>query len=526
MALDAASHFAVRNAMPIDYIGNHRSFLMKLRNASSFGALRSILDEIIRRDLSLPEGCSVTYELESIEILERLLKPTRPEAAIEAFYKDFVERHGVRPTATEAFHEGYNPRSNSERSWLGFVARMNGLTKAESAAFSKSRVFLERIEKIEVSRSYTIVLLLAMIAAEAIPGAIGIDELVEQIAKLAARYRKLRDDFSVDLNDSKRLRRLVMDNPIRTFMEGQGTDDVSFFRLDGDRFATTFEFDDADSFREVLREILDWRLAQYLSRPLSGDTTLDIVCRVARAGDHPILFLPAAAATAHMEQGPTPIQIDGEAYEALIAKIAIDVIRKPGDQTNKLPDILHQWFGDEAGLPGRGERVRLKVGPSGLEMEALQTPTSQGLEVWGRYLREAIAPAFGLTFSQAIWNAGFVAQDPEIFLLVTLAKGDMNQDHKYVDHFVSDHEFAWQSQNRTKQESKHGQLLRNHKARSQRVHLFIRPTKKTGSKPTPFFYCGEVDFVSWEGEAPISIRWRLRTAVPACLQTLLGVPSQ
>ena len=166
----------------IDYIGNHRSFLMKLRsvaalanrNASSFGALRSILDEIIRRDLSLPEGCSVTYELESIEILERLLKPTRPEAAIEAFYKDFVERHGVRPTATEAFHEGYNPRSNSERSWLGFVARMNGLTKAESAAFSKSRVFLERIEKIEVSRSYTIVLLLAMIAAEAIPGAIGI----------------------------------------------------------------------------------------------------------------------------------------------------------------------------------------------------------------------------------------------------------------------------------------------------------------------------------------------------------------
>jgi hypothetical protein len=232
------------------------------------------------------------------------------------------------------------------------------------------------------------------------------------------------------------------------------------------------------------------------------------------------LFLPAAAATLHLEQGPTLIQIDGEAYEALIAKIAIDVIQKPGDQTNKLPDILHQWFGDEAGLPGRGERVRLKV------MEALQTPASQGLEVWGRYLREAIAPAFGLTFSQAIWNAGFVVQDPEIFLLVTLAKEDMNQDHKYVDHFVSDHEFAWQSQNRTKQESKHGQLLRNHQARSQRVHLFIRPTKKTGSKPTPFFYCGEVDFVSWEGEAPISIRWRLKTAVPANLQTLLGVPSQ
>ena len=103
----------------IDYIGNHRSFLMKLRsvaaladrNASSMGALRSVLDEVRRQELELPEGCSVTYELESIEILESLLKPARPEAALEAFYRDFFERHGVRPTAVEAFHEGFNPRA-------------------------------------------------------------------------------------------------------------------------------------------------------------------------------------------------------------------------------------------------------------------------------------------------------------------------------------------------------------------------------------------------------------------------------
>ena len=142
-----------------------------------------------------------------------------------------------------------------------------------------------------------------------------------------------------------------------------------------------------------------------------------------------------------------------------------------------------------------------------------------------RYLREAIAPAFGLAFSQAIWNAGFVVQDPEVFLLVTLAKEDMNIDHRYVDHFVSDREFTWQSQNRTKRESKHGQILSNHRAQGKRVHLFVRPTKKTGSKPTLFIYCGEVDFVSWEGDAPISITWKLREAVPPRLYDLLGVPS-
>jgi superfamily II DNA or RNA helicase/diadenosine tetraphosphate (Ap4A) HIT family hydrolase len=517
----------------IDYIGNHRSFLMKLRsvaaladrNANSLGALRNILDEVIRHELDLPEGCSVTYELESIRILEDLLRPARPEAALEAFYRDFLERHGVRPTAVEAFHEGFNPRANSERSWLGFVSRMNGLSEAEAAVFSQSHAFLESIEKTEITRSYKIVLLLAMIAADAIPGEIGIDKLVEQVAKLAARYLKIRKDFSVDVDDSKSLRGLIVDNPVRAFVGGQGTGEVSYFRFEGDRLSTTFEASDASSFKELLREILDWRLAQYLSRQDPGDAAADSVCRVSRAGERPILLLPSAAAALHLELGPVRMEVDGATYEALIAKIAINVVRKPGEEINLLPEILRRWFGDDAGLPGRGERVRLKRGPSGFEMEALRTSASQGgLQIWGRYARDAIAPAFGLSFSQAIWNAGFIFQDPEVFLLVTLAKEDMNTEHRYVDHFVSDREFAWQSQNRTTKASKHGQILSNHRAQGKRVHLFVRPTKKTGSKPTPFLYCGEVDFVSWEGDAPISIKWRLRETVPAPLRGVLSVP--
>jgi superfamily II DNA or RNA helicase/HKD family nuclease/diadenosine tetraphosphate (Ap4A) HIT family hydrolase len=517
----------------IDYIGNHRSFLMKLRSVAalaerdtnSIGALRNLLDEIRRQELDLPEGCSVTYELESIAILESLLRPARPEAALEAFYRDFLERHEVRPTAVEAFHEGFNPRGNSERSWLGFVSRMDGLSEAEAVAFSESSAFLESIEKTETTRSYKIVLLLALISADKIPGEIGIDELVEQVAKLAARYLRIREDFSVDVDDSNSLRRLLVDNPIRAFVGGQGTGQVSYFGFESDRLSTTFDTSDVGSFKELLREILDWRLAQYLSRPSSDTATTDIACRVARAGDRPILFLPSAASGLHLELGPAPVQIEGEAYEALIAKIAINVVRKPGEETNLLPEILRRWFGNDAGLPGRGERVRLKRGPSGFEMEALRTSASQGLQIWGRYARDAIAPAFGLTFDQAIWNTGFIVQDPEIFLLVTLAKDDMNAEHRYVDHFVSDREFAWQSQNQTTQASKRGQLLRNHQAQRHRVHLFVRPTKKTGSKPTPFVYCGEIDFISWDGDAPISIKWRLREAVPPTLHGVLSVPS-
>jgi len=67
--------------------------------------------------------------------------------------------------------------------------------------------------------------------------------------------------------------------------------------------------------------------------------------------------------------------------------------------------------------------------------------------------------------------------------------------------------------------------IRDHRQKSARVHLFVRQTKKTGQKATPFTYCGEVDFVSWEGNKPVTVRWRLRERIPASLHANLKVPA-
>lgn len=154
----------------IDYIGNHRCFLMKLRamaalisrSAESKGHLREVLEEIRRETISLPPGCEVTYDLSAVDILQQLLRPSSVETALEAFYRDFEERHGLRPNAVETFHAGINPRSNSEGSWLGFVDRMGGLALEERSVFLAAKDFFVAMEKTETTRSYKIVLLQAL----------------------------------------------------------------------------------------------------------------------------------------------------------------------------------------------------------------------------------------------------------------------------------------------------------------------------------------------------------------------------
>lgn len=52
-------------------------------------------------------------------------------------------------------------------------------------------------------------------------------------------------------------------------------------------------------------------------------------------------------------------------------------------------------------------------------------------------MREKIPVLFGLTFSTAIWNVGYVAKDNHLFLLVTLENKGFTDNFKYTGHFLS-----------------------------------------------------------------------------------------
>src|SRR5690606_26049710 len=80
----------------IDYIGNHRSFLLKARTLLALPAgndrdLAAALERAEAGRLDLPTGCEVTYELEALSIMRTLLRPVRSSNAVDAlraYYED------------------------------------------------------------------------------------------------------------------------------------------------------------------------------------------------------------------------------------------------------------------------------------------------------------------------------------------------------------------------------------------------------------------------------------------------------
>lgn len=501
----------------IDYIGNHRTFLIKQRTLFELGSA----DVEIARTLQLlqagvadlPPGCEVAYELEAVDIINALLR--LKEDAIKAYYEDFRERNGIRPSAVEAFHEGYKPRSARKAygSWFGFIRAMGDLDSPEGAVIDRFSGLLEALEITPMTKSFKMLVLLAMLNRDRFPGAIQINELTEAFAELVCRSAKLREDVGPALDDPDALRKLLEENPIAAWTEGKGTGGTSFFSYEDGLFSSTLdvEIEGREELQQMIRELVDWRLAEYLQRsPSEGTSGEEIACKVSHAGGRPIIFLDRNK-DPHTPEGWTDVSVEGEAYRAKFVKVAVNVIQRPGSEQNELPALMRRWFGPDAGAPGTGFFVSFKRTGDRLTLTPINPVEGHTrLELWRSYSRQQIPPLFGERFSTARWQTGFVTLPKNIVLLITLEKDDLGRQFQYADHFLSPDTFEMQSQNRTRQESAVGQGIRHHRERGISVHLFVRKRKRAaGGGAAPFVYCGKVKFLGWEGEKPITIRWKL-----------------
>ena len=75
---------------------------------------------------------------------------------------------------------------------------MGGLNAEEKAAWSGALDFFQNLEKTELSRSYKIVLLLAMLDGETLMPRLAIGEIARRVVDIAQRIHRLSEDFSID----------------------------------------------------------------------------------------------------------------------------------------------------------------------------------------------------------------------------------------------------------------------------------------------------------------------------------------
>jgi hypothetical protein len=114
------------------------------------------------------------------------------------------------------------------------------------------------------------VLLEAMLSRVDITDPIGIDELTTAFIQRARRSRRVAQDVSVSLDDFESVRALLVRNPINAWTGGK--EGAAFFAYEGGVFRCTVRSENAPGLSELAREIVEWRLAEYLDRSALTET--------------------------------------------------------------------------------------------------------------------------------------------------------------------------------------------------------------------------------------------------------------
>lgn len=357
----------------IDFVGNHRSFLLVARvlaglregSLASDARLREVLDS---GEFVLPEGCSVDYAVEVREGLLSMLPASRGRSLV-GFVEAWRAEHGYRPTAAQTFQAGYNPASAPGR-WFAFLLDRGYLEPGEAEVARRHAELLAAVAATSMTKSYKMVALRAFCQPQALLAGMSVEEFTVRSRRLVLRDpRLLADVRTKDLADPERA---SLDAWVRWWrkwplehLEGSG------FRIVDDRFEVSGPVspDDAAVLSDLLNELIDWRLARYMqTKGLSrGEAALVKVIR--NASGNPILMLGRDRNPDLPEGRGVPVRCDSEWMTFDFMKVAVNIARRSPDGDNELADLLRGWFGPDAGASGTEHRVRLWHGSDGWHAE-------------------------------------------------------------------------------------------------------------------------------------------------------------
>ena len=362
----------------IDFIGNHRSFLLKPRTllGATTGARPSnaaVMDAMRSGQFELPAGCSATFDVEAVDVLARLAR-IGPRNALEEFCRSYAAEEGIRPTAMQAWRAGHNPAAarSAHGGWFGLLDHLDLLGDDEAAAWQAHREVLTGFEVEPVTKSYKLVTLKALLSDGMLRTGAGITELAWTSHRLVSADPRLVADARSDsampdpvAADSASWREYWRRWPLAAWAGELRGQPGRWFLIDGERFVPTFRVEDryADTFDALAAELVDWRLARYLFTKQPESTTA-MRLRVGQTEGRPLVWLDRDRLP-ELPAGETVFTADGDEYVGRFVKIALNVARRRGSTANDLHALLRGWFGPAAGQPGTDHYVELTASPDG-----------------------------------------------------------------------------------------------------------------------------------------------------------------
>jgi superfamily II DNA or RNA helicase/HKD family nuclease len=550
----------------LDFIGNHQSFLHKPQALMGRSMNHRQLAEYARaaeeRRLALPDGCFVNYDLQLIDFLKAL-----DGSSLQQDYQALRESLGRRPTLSEFYRSGANLKEMRQQfgDWFSLLENMGDLDEAECALLAAHREFLRELEITAMTKSFKMVLLEAFQELDGWRQAPAFAELAERSWQVLRRRRPLLADLPPEQAQLASGRepqwlRYWMSNPVNAWIgENRKAGEKRYFTAQDERFAPLFQVaeEDRERFAEWVQELVDYRLAAYAGRqsvrtapvvalpvvPQTGTElpyfpNLKIACGHFKTGRadceeyrllgegfgrlDPIRHFIARASGNSMNGGKHPIR-DGDylllehvspssAGSITGTTLAIERQDEAGDNQYLLR-VIHKAadgsyflrannpdYADIAVDDGLTEQLRTFA-----RFKAVLDPLQ--LAVGQRLLREEIPALFGEAFNPGNWNSGhvFLPEAKAHVLLITLNKQGKADEHRYLDRWVDERTFHWQSQNKTTPEGKRGREIIDHEKRGLSIHLFVRENRLENGKAAPFVYHGPVRYRSHSGSGPMSV---------------------
>ena len=274
------THIFKEKLVVLDFIGNHLSFFRKPEALFNIGMSKTERNAFIKQIQSgafkLPNGCFVNYDLEVINFLSQLIA-TNIDTQTE-LYHALAQSKNRRPTLAEFYQAGGKVEIIRQHydQWLSFVDSEQGMATEEKQCLQHFKTFLRELETTNLTKSFKIVLLEALIELKGFQNPIDTKALSIASFNIIQRRRALLPDLPPQFMAKKALEehinrwyRYWMNNPINAWAGGNKKDvGQTDFKVENNHFIFQYDIPEnkIDIFLAFVEELIDYRYMQYVER--------------------------------------------------------------------------------------------------------------------------------------------------------------------------------------------------------------------------------------------------------------------